>query len=139
MADIDGVGQIAFYQQVVLAGGRVDLRHLFDIGDRGVGHRVGLAELAFDHDKDGLHRTLPRWGRITRRSGLGGNLRRAPQKGREIVSEPDDAMLGLALPGLRSATRLCSRAREYGHVVLGSRAARFGGYSALGPARTPLF
>ena len=48
-------------------------------------------------------------------------------------------MLGLALPGLGSATRFCRRAREHGDVVLGSRAARFGGCGALGPARTPLF
>jgi hypothetical protein len=31
-----------------------------DIGHYGIGYRIGLAELAFDHDEDGLHRTLLR-------------------------------------------------------------------------------
>ena len=59
MADIGRIRQIAFHQQIELARGRIDLRDLLDIADRRVRDLVGLAELAFDHDEDGLHRALP--------------------------------------------------------------------------------
>jgi hypothetical protein len=49
--------EVAFHEKVVLAGGRVDLRHLIDAASI-VGHVVGLTELAFRHDEDGLHDPL---------------------------------------------------------------------------------
>src|SRR5438045_5271361 len=57
MADIGAVGQVALHQEVLLSGGRIDLGDLLDIGNRGIGHATSLAELAFDHDEYGLHRT----------------------------------------------------------------------------------
>jgi hypothetical protein len=101
------------------------------------------AEFAFDHDEDGLHRILPRWGRIIRRSGLGGNLRRAPQKRGEIIAEADDAMLGLALSALWPARgigpALGGLTGEHSDIVFGDGMARFRRDGACGLSRAPLF
>jgi hypothetical protein len=55
VADVGARLDIEFHQQVIVARGRVDLG-----GDLGFGQRVrdllGLAELAFDLDKEGGHR-----------------------------------------------------------------------------------
>src|SRR5260221_7116383 len=54
VADVGRIGEVAFHQEVILAGGRIDLRHLFD-GDRIVRNLVGPAELAFHLYEDCLH------------------------------------------------------------------------------------
>jgi hypothetical protein len=57
VTDIGLFVELAFHEKVVLAGGRIDLRHLLDIASI-VGHVIGLAELALHHDEDGLHDPL---------------------------------------------------------------------------------
>src|SRR5215831_1812979 len=54
MADVGLVVEIALHQEVVLAGGRIDLGDLLDAASI-VGHVVGPTELAFQHDEDRLH------------------------------------------------------------------------------------
>ena len=54
-ADIHLGWQVAFDQQVVLAGDRIDLAHLLDRAQRIGCHVIGGAGGAFDHDEDGPH------------------------------------------------------------------------------------
>src|ERR1700674_4971786 len=58
MADVGAVGNVEFHQEVVAAGGGIDLG-----GDLGVGkpvrHVIGLAKLALDLDEEGNHRLPP--------------------------------------------------------------------------------
>ena len=61
MADVGGVIDIEFHQQVVVAGGGLDLRGDFGFGQR-VGDGVGLAKLALELDKEGDHRDSPETG-----------------------------------------------------------------------------
>ena len=58
VADVGFVVDVEFHQQVVVAGGRIDLGGDLGLGQR-VGHLVGLAELAFDLDEEGGHRGAP--------------------------------------------------------------------------------
>src|SRR5215218_8656515 len=57
MADVDAVVDVELGQDVVVAGGRIDLRGDLAVGKRAC-HRIGLAELALDLDEEGLHRAL---------------------------------------------------------------------------------
>src|SRR6185436_10548315 len=70
VADVGLVVEVALHQQVVLAGGRIDLRHLLDAA-RIVGDLVGLAELAFHHDENGLHGPLRSGDHSTAANGRG--------------------------------------------------------------------
>src|SRR6478735_10877784 len=54
MADVGLVVDVELDQQVVMAGGGVDLRGNLGLRQR-IGHRIGLAELAFELDKEGNH------------------------------------------------------------------------------------
>src|SRR6185312_11230799 len=54
VADVGLLVEIALHQQVVLARGRVDLRHALD-RERFLGDLVGLAELALHHHENRLH------------------------------------------------------------------------------------
>ncbi len=54
MADVGAGVDIEFHQQVVVAGGRVDLGSDLGFGER-IGHLVGFAELAFDLHEEGGH------------------------------------------------------------------------------------
>jgi hypothetical protein len=69
MADVGLFVEIALHEEVLLAGGRIDLRYLFDAASI-VGHVIGLAELAFHHDEDGLHDPLLSRGPLLRGSGM---------------------------------------------------------------------
>src|ERR1700692_3574593 len=53
--DVGVVIDVEFNQQVVIAGGGIDPRRNLGRGKR-IGHRVGLAKLALDLDKEGNHR-----------------------------------------------------------------------------------
>ena len=55
MPDVGSAIDVEFHQQVVVAGGRVDLGGDLGFGQL-VGHLIGLAELAFDLDEEGGHR-----------------------------------------------------------------------------------
>src|SRR4029078_5815426 len=54
MADVGLVVDVKLDQQVVMAGGGVDLRGDLGLRQR-IGHRIRLAELAFELDKEGNH------------------------------------------------------------------------------------
>src|SRR3546814_10273523 len=58
VADVGAVPEVALDQQVVLPRRGVDFRNLLDILHQRIGHGVGPAEVALDHDEDGLHGTL---------------------------------------------------------------------------------
>jgi hypothetical protein len=58
MADIDPVVEVELGQDVVIAGGRVDLGGDLPVRE-GARDRIGLAELALDLDEEGLHRVAP--------------------------------------------------------------------------------
>src|SRR5207253_6292572 len=65
-----------------------------DIGHYAIGYHLRLAELAFDHDEDGLHRTLLlRRGGLCGVSGAGDSPWRARQKRGQIIAETDDPPL----------------------------------------------
>src|SRR4051794_1262446 len=68
MADVGLVVEIALHQEVVLAGGRIDLRYLLDAA-RIVSHVISLPELALHHDEDRLHGPLPRGRTLPWRTG----------------------------------------------------------------------
>src|SRR5205823_558823 len=55
MADIGVVIDVEFDQQVVIAGGGIDLRGDLGLRER-IGDGIGLAELAFELDEEGNHR-----------------------------------------------------------------------------------
>ena len=55
MADVGIVVDVELDQEVVVAGGGIDLRGDFRFGER-VGDGIGLAELAFELNKKGNHR-----------------------------------------------------------------------------------
>src|SRR5207247_3932959 len=59
VADVGLFIEVALHEKVVLAGRRIDLRHLLDIAGV-VSHLVSLTELAFHHDENGLHGPLLR-------------------------------------------------------------------------------
>src|SRR5882724_6799353 len=63
MADVGVVVDVELYQQIVIARGGIDLRGDLGLGER-VGDGVGLAELAFELDKEGNHRCRLRERRI---------------------------------------------------------------------------
>src|SRR5216684_672263 len=54
MADVGVVIDVELNQQVVIAGGGIDLRGDLGLRER-IGHRIGLAELAFELDEEGNH------------------------------------------------------------------------------------
>src|SRR3712207_2788346 len=54
VADVDAVVDVELGEDVVVAGGRVDLRGDLPVG-QGARDRVGLAEAALDLDEEGLH------------------------------------------------------------------------------------
>ena len=58
MADVGGVIDVEFDQQIVITGGGVDLRGDLGIGKR-AGNLVGFAELAFDLHEKRLHGFVP--------------------------------------------------------------------------------
>jgi hypothetical protein len=55
MADVGVLVDVEFHQEIVIAGGGIDLGGDLGLGKR-VGDDIGLAELAFDLDKEGNHR-----------------------------------------------------------------------------------
>src|ERR1700738_3155279 len=58
MADVGVVVDVELDQEIVVAGGGIDLRG--DLGFRKrIGNRIGLAELAFELDEKGNHRVSP--------------------------------------------------------------------------------
>ncbi len=61
MPDVGGLIDIELDQEVVMACGRIDLGCDLGLGEL-VGHRVGLAKLAFDLDEKGDHRRRLREG-----------------------------------------------------------------------------
>ena len=54
MADVGAAVDVELHQQVIVAGGRVDLGSDLGFGKR-VGHPLGFAELAFDLHEEGGH------------------------------------------------------------------------------------
>src|SRR5690606_23857402 len=70
--------EVAFHQEIVLPGSRIDLRNLPD-GDGIVGNVIGPAELALHHDENGLHESPP-----PRRAIL---ARRAGEESRYVIAE----------------------------------------------------
>ena len=58
MADVGVVVDVELDQQVVVAGGGIDLRGNLGFRER-VGDGIGLAELAFELDEEGNHRVSP--------------------------------------------------------------------------------
>src|SRR5882672_892513 len=63
MADVGVVVDVELDQQIVVARGGIDLRGDLGLGER-VGDGIGLAELAFELDKEGNHRCRLRERRI---------------------------------------------------------------------------
>ena len=55
MADVGVVADIELDQQIVIAGGGLDLRGDLGLGER-IGDGIGLAELAFELHEKGNHR-----------------------------------------------------------------------------------
>src|SRR6185312_826914 len=55
MADVGVVVDVEFDQQIVIAGGGIDLRGDLGLRER-IGDGIGLAELAFELDEEGNHR-----------------------------------------------------------------------------------
>src|SRR5438445_3339009 len=61
MADVGVVIDVEFYQEIVIAGGGIDLRGDLGLRER-IGDGIGLAELAFELDEEGNHRCrLRKW------------------------------------------------------------------------------
>src|SRR4030095_5419517 len=58
VTDVRAAVDVEFHQQIVIAGGRIDLGCNFRLG-QGVGHLVGLSELAFDLNEKGGHNSTP--------------------------------------------------------------------------------
>src|SRR5512139_1829296 len=116
MTDVGFFVEVAFHEEVVLAGGRIDLRHLIDAASI-VGHVIGLAELAFHHDEDGLHDPLLFQGTTL--------ARRAGEESRHVIAETHGC--GLVTPvvptlaPLRTMIRLALALRP---VLLGAVLAR---------------
>src|SRR5262245_28525275 len=59
VTDVRAAVDVEFHQQIVVAGGRIDLGCNFRFG-QGVGHLVGLSELAFDLNEKWGHRRAPK-------------------------------------------------------------------------------
>jgi hypothetical protein len=72
-ADVLVLVQVELGQQVVLAGGGIDLRDVLDIVDEVGGDLVRFAELAFHEDENGRHHGggLPIFARRLARRGAG--------------------------------------------------------------------
>jgi hypothetical protein len=47
--------QVTLHEKVELAGCRIDLRDLFDVERRFVGHLIGLVQFTFHLNEDRLH------------------------------------------------------------------------------------
>src|SRR5258705_14005307 len=58
MADVGVVVDVELDQQIVIAGGGIDLRGDLGFRER-IGDGIGLAELAFELDEEGNHRVSP--------------------------------------------------------------------------------
>src|SRR5690348_6162075 len=90
VADVGLLVEIALHQQVVLARGRVDLRHALD-RQRFLGDLVGLAELALHHHENRLHAL----------AALG-------EEGRDVIAETDRRAL-VARPVVTIVLALAAR------------------------------
>src|SRR5712672_3278859 len=83
MADVGVVVDVELYQQIVVACGGIDLGGDLGLGER-VGDGIGLAELAFELDKEGnhrcrLHEHFPaKWHPVSRKKMLLTNKWRIP-------------------------------------------------------------
>src|SRR4029078_9790874 len=113
MADVDAGVDIDLHQQIELACGRIDFGGDLGVGEA-VGHLVGLAELAFDLDEKGNHRTS---GHASRRPVP--NPAKTPASGKTSVCPLGRGATVLGAAGLCSCIApsegngLCTR-RSYG-------------------------
>src|ERR1700732_2590683 len=121
MADIPLGRQIALTQQIVLAGNGIDFRHFLDRLDRFLGDLVGLAEVAFHHHENRLHRGCTPSGSeaLTAR-----DLVRTGEEGGKMVAEADDAAVGIAL-ALRLVAASRRQRQDFAVRIHGDRRQRF--------------